>query len=176
MESSSKVRSVKVWLSGLSETTQRLLLAGLLVDGQPQPAKRIMPRACSGCCEQVEARGAQLLCERLSYHVLQSMCATLALCGPASKEECVEQLVAFVGLKGLHFALGRLGVEDLDVLSEVLVPTRTPASNAPADTAGATRTTTTPRTAKTGQRSHIYSTVTEYMPGTVSPNNVCLCE
>jgi hypothetical protein len=172
MESSSKeVTSVKTWLSGLSETTQRLLLAGLLVDGQPQPAKaagvlRLLR-------ELVEARGAQLLCERLSYHVLRSLCATLglALSGPATKDECVEQFVAFVTLKGLRFTLAQLGVEDLDVLSEVLVPTRTSASNTPADTAGAARTTTTP-TARAGQRSHIYSTVTEYMPPTVSPNNV----
>jgi hypothetical protein len=61
------VASVKTWLGRLSETTQRLLLAGLLGDGQLQPAKAadLLQRLR----ELVEARGAQQLAERLSYHV-----------------------------------------------------------------------------------------------------------
>jgi hypothetical protein len=114
------VAGVKTWLGRLSETTQRLLLASLLGDGQLQPAKAadLLQRLR----ELVEARGAQQLAERLSYHVLRSLCATLELelSGSApTKDECLEQFVAFVGLKGLRFTLAQLGVEDLDVLSNV---------------------------------------------------------
>lgn len=76
--------------------------------------------------KHVEARGPQQLGEKLSYHVLRSLCATLQLelaSTAPTKDECLRQFVAFLSGRPSASALRRLAQEDLDVLFQTLAPT-----------------------------------------------------
>jgi hypothetical protein len=110
---------VKTLLSSLSTVTRRLLLTHLVPE-EPQPARAA--QVLSRLCELVEARGPQQLGEKLSYHVLRSLCATLQLelaSTAPTKDECLRQFVAFLSGRPSASALRRLAQEDLDVLFEV---------------------------------------------------------